>query len=150
MRREAADDWDTKRAIKLVKAQSGITLTVRQLQAWDQRRAVVASRRGPNKKRFYDFLGVRQLCIVARLIDAGLPPNRIRSAIQGVEGAAARIGKRWDELRIATDGASVFVIDGDKGINAVDGQIVNLVLLGELDKKTKRICQEDRARRKVG
>jgi DNA-binding transcriptional MerR regulator len=142
MRRErAADDYDTEQAIKLVKAQTGETLTVRQLQAWDQRKAVVASRRGQNKKRFYDFRGVRQLCIVARLLKAGLPPNRIREVIRGVERAAAEIDKTWDALRIVTDGQTVFVVDGDEGRDASTGQMASLILLGLLDKEARKLCQ---------
>ena len=145
-RREATDDWDSERAITLVEAQSGIRLTVRQLQAWHHRKAVVASRRGPNNKRFYDFRGIRQLCIVARLISFGLPSNRIRNAIQGVESAAVRIGRPWDELRIVTDGETVFVVDGDRAIEATTGQTASLILLGPLDRETKKICES--ARRK--
>lgn len=135
--------WETKTAIKIVKAQSGLTLTVRQLQAWHRKRVVVAEMQDRRRTRLYGFQGIRRLCIVARLLKANLSPHRLGEAIRNIDRAETILGKAWDQLRIVTDGRSIFVVNGDKGIEAISGQVVSFILLGDLHEKARSVCERE-------
>ncbi|HEY4395644.1 MAG TPA: MerR family transcriptional regulator [Polyangia bacterium] len=133
--------WDTGAAITIVRTESGVSLTVRQLQYWDRQGVIVPEHRGPRRTRIYGFDGVRRLCLVARLLKAGFPSNRLGAAVRNIDGASAKIGKNWDELRIVTDGAAVFVVDGERAMEAETGQLVALILLSDLDEGARRACR---------
>jgi len=135
--------------IRIVKAHSGRRLTVRQLQAWDVKKVVVPELRGPRRTRLYGFDGVRRLCIVAGLLEAGLPANRLGNAIRNIDRAATMMGRAWDTLKIVTDGVSVFVVDGDRGMEATTGQLVSFILLGELERKAREVCGSKMAKMRV-
>jgi hypothetical protein len=80
------------------------------------------------------------LCILGKLLKARLPGQRLRTALQNINRAKHTIGESWDKLRLVTDGNSVFVVDGDRAINALGGQLVSLILLGDLERKAKEVC----------
>jgi DNA-binding transcriptional MerR regulator len=136
--------------IRIVRAQSGRQLSVRQLQAWDRSGLLSANTRGAKGKRIYTFQEVRRLCIIANLLGAKVSPQRLKIAIRNIERAAAQVGKPWESLRIVTDGESVFVINGVVALDAMRGQIVNLILLGDLQRKAEIACQETPRKTVVG
>lgn len=144
---QAGGPWDTETVIRIVQAHTKYTLTQRQLQKWDRGRVVVAEQRGPNRQRLYAFQSVRQLCIIATLLKAKLPAQRIPVAIRNIDLAATKIRKRWDLLRLLTDGESVYVVDGDKGVEAISGQLVSLILLGDLEREAKAVCDREKNKR---
>lgn len=134
--------WDTKTTIAIVAAQSGRRLSVRQLQGWDRKKVVVPELRGPRRTRLYGFQGIRRLCIVAGLLKAGVPSNRLGDAIRNIDRASTTMERSWDTLKIVTDGQSVFVVDGDSGIDAITGQVVSFILLGHLERTAQAACNK--------
>jgi DNA-binding transcriptional MerR regulator len=145
---DTPDHWDTKEAIRIVRRHSNHELTQRQLQSWHRSGVISADRFAAKNKRLYSFNSIRRLCIVATLLKAKFPAQRLRTVVHNIENAAKRMGKSWDMLRLVTDGESVFVIDGDKAINAIGGQLVSLVLLGDLEREAQAVCRAS-ARRSV-
>ena len=139
--------WDSRMAIRIVKAHSRRTLTLRQLQKWDRSKLVAATGRGTNRQRLYTYRDVRRLCIVAELLNAGLSPQKLVKAMHGVERAAGKVGRPWESLRLVSDGESVLIVDGDIGLDAIRFQIVSLTLLGDLEKRTRAEWQRQAARR---
>jgi hypothetical protein len=93
-------------------------------------------------QRLLKVAGVSRV-LALLLLKGGLPQNRIREVIRGVERAAAEIDKTWDALWIVTDGQTVFVVDGDEGRDATTGQMASLILLGLLDREARKLCQSE-------
>jgi DNA-binding transcriptional MerR regulator len=136
------EGWDSDTVIGIVRAQSGRRLSIRQLQTWDRSGLLSANTRAGKGKRIYTFREVRRLCIIANLLNANVSPQRLKVAIQNIDRATTEVGKPWESLRIVTDGESVFVVDGVIALDAIRGQIVNLILLGDLQRKARKACQE--------
>jgi len=64
------------------------------------------------------------------------PPAFIRN----IEKASSLVDRNWQPLKIVTDGKSVFVLDGDRALDAIRNQLVRLVLIGGPERETKRVC----------
>jgi len=139
--------WDSRMAIRIVRAHSGRTITLRQLQKWDRSGLVPATSRGAKRQRLYMYRDIRRLCIVAELLNAGLSPQRLAKAVRGIERAAGKVNRPWESLRIVSDGESVLIVDGKIGLDAIRFQTVSLTLLGELEKRTQTECVRHAARR---
>ncbi|HVZ33740.1 MAG TPA: MerR family transcriptional regulator [Polyangiaceae bacterium] len=126
-----------------MRAQSGVTLSVRQLQAWDRKGIVVPEERDAlRRRRIYGFRSVRRLCIIAVLMQAKFPSNRLGAALRNIESASAKVRAEWDELRVVTNGRSVYVVNGGRGIEVMTGQVVSTVLLGALDEGARKACRD--------
>jgi DNA-binding transcriptional MerR regulator len=123
---------------------------MRQLQAWDRNGLLSANARGLKGKRIYSFRDVRRLCIIATLLEAKLPAQRLKVALQNIERASTRVGKPWESLRIVTDGESVFVVDGCRALDAIRGQVVSLILLEDLERQTAHACRQVLVRAAAG
>jgi DNA-binding transcriptional MerR regulator len=139
---------------RLTKTPAGAGLSVRQLQYWDRTGLLAARSREKRRKRLYGFEDILRLRIIAHLVHSGLPVQKVRAAIRNIEKASSVVDRKWQSLRIVTDGTSVFVVDGDRALDAIRNQLVSLVLIGDLEKEARQACRRDaapaRARGKAG
>lgn len=143
------EGWDSATVARLTKTSSGQALSVRQLQYWDRTKLLSASTREKKRKRLYNYEDILRLRIIVHLLEARLPVQKVRAAVSNIEKAAVRLGKPWQALRIVTDGLSVFVVDGDRALDALRNQFVSLVLLGDIEQSAQRAWKQKPARRNV-
>jgi DNA-binding transcriptional MerR regulator len=154
MKSDQIRGWDSATVCRLTKTRNGGRLSVRQLQYWDRTGLLAVRERQRKRKRLYDFEDVLRLRIIAHLVDSGVPVQKVRTAIRNIERASVQVDRKWQSLKIVTDGTSVFVVDGDRALDAIRNQLVSLVLIGDLEKEARRVfhgkATTDRARRRVG
>jgi DNA-binding transcriptional MerR regulator len=140
-----SEGWDSATVCRLTRTPAGPGLSVRQLQYWDRTGLLAARAREKKRKRLYGFEDVLRLRIIAHLVHSGLPVQKVRAAIRNIEKASSVVDRKWQSLRIVTDGTSVFVVDGDRALDAIRNQLVSLVLIGDLEKEAKQACRSSAA-----
>lgn len=145
MKSGGSEGFDSATVCRLTRTPAGVGLSVRQLQYWDRTGLLAVRVREKRRKRLYGFEDVVRLRIIAHLVHSGLPVQKVRAAIRNIEKASSIVDRKWQSLRIVTDGTSVFVVDGDRALDAIRNQLVSLVLIGDLEKEARRACLRDAA-----
>jgi DNA-binding transcriptional MerR regulator len=140
MKSGGSESWDSATVCRLTRTATGPGLSVRQLQYWDRTGLLAVRAREKRRKRLYGFEDVLRLRIIAHLVHSGLPVQKVRAAILNIEKASSVVDRKWQSLKIVTDGTSVFVVDGNRALDAIRNQLVSLVLIGDLEKEAKRAC----------
>ena len=143
MKSDGSTGWDSAAACRLTRTAAGPGLSIRQLQYWDRTGLLAVRTREKRRKRLYGFEDILRLRIISHLVNSGLPVQKVRAAIRNIEKASALVERKWQALKIVTDGTSVFVVDGDRALDAIRNQIVSLVLIGDLERQAKRACLQE-------
>jgi DNA-binding transcriptional MerR regulator len=141
--------WDSEGVIRIVLAHSRRRLTTRQLQEWDRKGVVSPRLRGAKRVRIYGLEDIQRLCVIAKLLNARLPSQRLPAALRNIESAGSKLGRPLTTLKIVTDGHAVLVVDGNKALDARTGQFVSLILLGDLKARAQRVCRREASRRRA-
>jgi tetratricopeptide (TPR) repeat protein len=113
-------------------------LTGKQLEYWDRLRLV--SPRKEQGNRFYDFGDLIGLRTVKKLVEEGVPANRLRRALAALRGKLAQINAPLAELRVLSDGKDIIVERGGARVEPLSGQFVLNFETRELDEKVRVIA----------
>ncbi len=87
-------------------------LSSRQVRYWDKTGLVAPSVQracGRGSRRLYSFLDLVELRVIGRLLKAGLSLQRIRRVVKYIHREYRHLQRPLANLRILTDGATVFV-----------------------------------------
>ncbi|HEY6568383.1 MAG TPA: MerR family transcriptional regulator [Actinomycetota bacterium] len=112
--------------------------TSRQLRYWDQIGLVEPSVQGtggrPGIPRLYSFRDLVALRVVKSLLDGGMSLQRVRRSWEFLNKKAG-MGKHLSEVRLVTDGQSIFKIcrrDGEVMDALRDGQMAFFVAIDDI------------------
>lgn len=134
--------FNTKTVAKLV------GLTQRQIDYWDRTHFVKPSLKeaaGYGSGRLYSFVDLVQLKVAKTLKDKGVSLQKIRKSITYIKKHFPNIGKPLAEMRLITDGDTIFVLTkDDKAIldTLAKGQVVFSLKLGEIIEQLKGNVKE--------
>ena len=115
-----------------------IGVTARQLGYWDQTGLVkpsIAQAEGQGTRRLYSFLDIVQIRTAKALRDQGVSLQKIRECVAFLRKQKKEIEHPLAELKLLTDGQSIFVLTANKDVimdtlNA--GQLVLSIAIGQL------------------
>ena len=115
-----------------------IRVTARQLGYWDKTGLVkpsIAQAEGQGTRRLYSFLDIIQIRTAKALRDQGMSLQKIRKCVAFLRKHAPEIEHPLAELKLLTDGQTIFVLTANKDvildtINA--GQLVMSLAIGQL------------------
>lgn len=113
-------------------------LSMRQIDYWDRTHFVkpsVSEASGYGSVRLYSFTDLVQLKVAKTLIDKGISLQKIRKAINYLRKNMSEVKKPLSELRLLTDGETIFVITKDKKViidTLKSGQLVLSVAIGKI------------------
>ena len=104
-----------------------VGLTEKQLEYWDRLRLVSPQKiqtenEGPN--RFYNFRDLISLRTLKKLVEEGVPANRVRRSLAALHGKPAHAPASLSELRVLSDSGEVIVERGGARIEPLSGQFV--------------------------
>src|SRR3972149_4077590 len=122
--------FNTKTVIKVT------GLTMRQVDYWDRTHFIKPSLKeasGYGTARLYSFKDLVQLKVAKTLIDQGLSLQKIRKAITYLKKNFPDIERPLAEMRLLTDGNTVFVLTADKKVmldTLSKGQLVFSLAVG--------------------
>ena len=114
-----------------------IGVTARQLGYWDQTGLVkpsIAQAEGQGTRRLYSFLDIVQIRTAKALRDQGVSLQKIRECVAFLRKQKKEIEHPLAELKLLTDGQSIFVLTANKDVimdtlNA--GQLVMSLAIGQ-------------------
>jgi predicted RNase H-like HicB family nuclease len=114
-----------------------IGVTARQLGYWDQTGLVkpsIAQAEGQGTRRLYSFLDIVQIRTAKALRDQGVSLQKIRDCVAFLRKQKKEIEHPLAELKLLTDGQSIFVLTANKDVimdtlNA--GQLVMSLAIGQ-------------------
>ena len=114
-----------------------IGVTARQLGYWDQTGLVkpsIAQAEGQGTRRLYSFLDIVQIRTAKALRDQGVSLQKIRECVAFLRKQKKEIEHPLAELKLLTDGQSIFVLTANKDVimdtlNA--GQLVLSIAIGQ-------------------
>lgn len=139
-------DFNTKTACKLT------GLTQRQIDYWDRIHFIkpsVKEASGYGSVRLYSFTDLVQLKVAKTLMNKGLSLQRIRKSITYLKKSFPGIEKPLAEMRLITDGETIFVLTENKEVildTLSKGQLVMAIAIGkiieELKGEVKKISKE--------
>jgi len=139
-------DFNTRTACKLT------GLTQRQIDYWDRIHFIkpsVKEASGYGSVRLYSFTDLVQLKVAKTLINKGLSLQRIRKSITYLKKSFPGIEKPLAEMRLITDGETIFVLTENKEVildTLSKGQLVMAIAIGkiieELKGEVKKISKE--------
>ncbi len=118
-------------------------LTRRQVDYWDRIGFIkpeVQEASGYGSVRLYSFRDLVQLKVAKVLLDKGLSLQKIRKAIDYLKEKFPEVEKSLAELRLITDGESIFVLTEDKKtiLDALSkGQLVMSIAIGRIVEELK-------------
>ncbi len=118
-------------------------LTRRQVDYWDRIGFIkpeVQEASGYGSVRLYSFRDLVQLKVAKVLLDKGLSLQKIRKAIDYLKEKFPEVEKPLAELRLITDGESIFVLTEDKKtiLDALSkGQLVMSIAIGRIVEELK-------------
>lgn len=130
-------DFNTNIVCKL------IGLTKRQIDYWDRIHFIKPSVReasGYGSVRLYSFTDLVQLKVAKTLKDKGLSLQKIRKSINHLKKTFPEVEKPLAEMRLITDGDTIFILTDDKEVildTLSKGQMVMSVAIGEIIEKLK-------------
>lgn len=139
--------FNTKTVIKIT------GLTMRQVDYWDRTHFIKPSLKeasGYGTARLYSFKDLVQLKSAKTLIDQGLSLQKIRKAITYLKKNFPDIERPLAEMRLLTDGMTVFVLTADKKVmldTLLKGQLVFALAVGAIIEELKGVVgkiSEDR------
>lgn len=125
-------DFNTNMVCKLT------ALTKRQIDYWDRIHFIKPSTReasGYGSIRLYSFTDLVQLKVAATLKDKGLSVQKIRKSINYLKKTFPEVKRPLAEMKLITDGESVFVLTEKKQVildTLSKGQIVMSIAIGEI------------------
>ena len=125
-------DFNTNMVCKLT------GLTKRQIDYWDRIHFIKPSTReasGYGSIRLYSFTDLVQLKVAATLKDKGLSVQKIRKSINYLKKTFPEVERPLAEMKLITDGESVFVLTEKKQVildTLSKGQIVMSIAIGEI------------------
>lgn len=139
-------DFNTRTACKLT------GLTQRQIDYWDRIHFIkpsVKEASGYGSVRLYSFTDLVQLKVAKTLMNKGLSLQRIRKSITYLKKSFPGIEKPLAEMRLITDGETIFVLTEKKEVildTLSKGQLVMAIAIGkiieELKGEVKKISKE--------
>jgi len=97
-------------------------LTERQLNHWERLELVSPSEH--DGVRSYDFRDLIGLRTVKQLAEQGIPPTRLRRALNALRTSLSHADAPLSELRVLSDGKDVIVERGGARLEPVSGQFV--------------------------
>jgi predicted RNase H-like HicB family nuclease len=146
-------DFNTNMVCKLT------ALTKRQIDYWDRIHFIKPSTReasGYGSIRLYSFTDLVQLKVAATLKDKGLSVQKIRKSINYLKKTFPEVERPLAEMKLITDGESVFVLTEKKQVildSLSKGQIVMSIAIGEIIEELRgeveKISSERRYKVKV-
>lgn len=118
-------------------------LTFRQVDYWDHTHFIkpsISEAIGRGSVRLYSFSDIVQLKVAKTLMDKGVSLQKIRKAIRYLKKNMPEIERPLSELRLLTDGETIFVLTEDRK-EMIDtlksGQLVFSLALGEIMESLK-------------
>jgi len=139
-------DFNTRTACKLT------GLTQRQIDYWDRIHFIkpsVKEASGYGSVRLYSFTDLVQLKVAKTLMNKGLGLQRIRKSITYLKKSFPGIEKPLAEMRLITDGETIFVLTENKEVildTLSKSQLVMAIAIGkiieELKGEVKKISKE--------
>jgi len=114
-------------------------LTAKQLDYWDRLRLV--SPQKEQESRFYDFRDLIGLRTVKKLVEEGVPANRLRRALTALREQLFQVHAPLAELRVLSDGKDVIVERHGARLEPLSGQFVLNFETRELDEKVRVIAE---------
>ena len=134
-------------------------LTKRQIDYWDRIHFIKPSVReasGYGSIRLYSFTDLVQLKVASTLKDKGLSVQKIRKSINYLKKAFPEVEQPLAEMRLITDGETIFVLTEKKQVildTLSKGQMVMSIAIGaiieELKGEVKKISRERKYKVKV-
>lgn len=112
-----------------------VGLTERQLDYWDRLRLVSPEKHAAN--RFYNFRDLISLRTLKKLVEEGVPANRVRRSLVALQEKLAHAPASLSELRVLSDGGEVIVERGGSRLEPISGQFV-------LNFETRELCDSVR------
>lgn len=118
-------------------------LTARQIDYWDRIHFIKPSVReasGYGSVRLYSFTDLVQLKVAKTLKDKGLSVQKIRKSINYLKKTFPEVEKPSAEMRLITDGDTIFILTDDKEVildTLSKGQMVMSIAIGEIIKELK-------------
>ncbi len=119
-------------------------LTQRQVDYWDRIHFIkpsVKEASGYGSVRLYSFTDLVQLKVAKTLMDKGLSLQRIRKSITYLKKNFPEIEKPLVEMKLITDGETIFVLTENKNIildTLSKGQLVMAIAIGQIIEELKR------------
>ncbi|MGH7960698.1 MAG: MerR family transcriptional regulator [Candidatus Binatia bacterium] len=113
-------------------------LSYRQLDYWDRSHFIKPSLQeaaGTGSARLYAFVDLVQLRVAKALREQGLSLQKIRKCVTYLKTHAPEVEKPLAQVRLLTDGESIFVLTKDPKVmvdTLRDGQFVFSLALGEI------------------
>jgi tetratricopeptide (TPR) repeat protein len=114
-------------------------VTGKQLEYWDRLRLVSPQKTGGN--RFYDFRDLIGLRTVKRLVEEGVPANRLRRALTALRQQLSHIQTPLAELRVFSDGKDILVERGGARMEPLSGQFALNFETAELNERVRVITK---------
>lgn len=99
-----------------------VGLTEKQLEYWERLQLVSPQKEGTS--RYYDFRDLISLRTVKKLVEEGVPANRLRRALVALRGKLAHAQAPLAELRVLSDGKDVLVEKEGARLEPLSGQFV--------------------------
>lgn len=130
-------DFNTNIVCKLTE------LTKRQIDYWDRIHFIkpsVKEASGYGSVRLYSFIDLVQLRVAKTLKDKGLSVQKIRKSINYLKKTFPEIQKPLAEMRLITDGETIFVLTENKEVilDALSkGQMVMSIAIGKIIEELK-------------
>ncbi len=128
-------------------------LSYRQLDYWDRTHLIKPSlqeARGTSSARLYAFMDLIQLRVARMLREKGISLQKIRKCLTYLKKHASATEKPLAQLRLLTDGESIFVLTKDPKVmvdTLRDGQFVFSLALGEIVEEVRGKVAELGSRR---
>ena len=104
-----------------------VGLTEKQLDYWDRLRLVSPQKTQSQKEgpdRFYNFRDLISLRTLKKLVEEGVPANRVRRSLAALQEKLAHAPASLSELRVLSEGGEVIVERGGSRIEPISGQFV--------------------------
>lgn len=122
--------------------------SIRQLGYWDKIGLIkpsIAQAEGRGTRRLYSFVDIVQVKTAKALRDQGISLQKIRRCIAFLRKHAPEIEHPLAELKLLTDGKTIFKLTADKNVimdTLATGQLVMSIAIGKLAKETQAQVEE--------
>jgi tetratricopeptide (TPR) repeat protein len=112
-----------------------LSISAKQLEYWD--RLGLVTLRKENSNRYYDFSDLISLRTVKRLVEEGVPANRLRRGLAALREQLSHIGAPLAELRVFSDGKDIVVEREGARMEPLSGQFVLNFETAELNERVR-------------
>jgi DNA-binding transcriptional MerR regulator len=120
-----------------------IGITARQLQYWQKTGLIVPSRRSSGGQARYSFQDLVSCKTAKRLLEAGVPLQRIRKSVQSLQAMLPSVERPLAELTLVATGDLVLVFYQDTAFEAVSGQQW-IIHVAEVESEALRWMQQSK------